>query len=75
VAGKQREMGLVSFPSVPLAEAREKARAHRAKIESGADPISVRRAALNAAAEAPSLQQPFSTAAAQYIVSVQQTPA
>ena len=29
VAGRQREMGLGSFPSVPLAQAREKARAYR----------------------------------------------
>ena len=60
-------MGLGSFPSVPLAEAREKARAHRSKIELGADPISVRRAAQSAAAAERNSQQPFSTVAAQYI--------
>lgn len=67
VAGRQREMGLGSFPSVPLAEARERARAHRSKIELGADPISVRRAAQSAAAAERNAQQPFSTVAAQYI--------
>ncbi len=67
VAGRQREMGLGSFPSVPLAEAREKARAHRSKIELGADPISVRRAVQSAAAAERDSQQPFSTVAAQYI--------
>jgi integrase len=67
VAGKQREMGLGSFPSVPLAEAREKARAHRAKVEQGADPISARRATLSAAAAERSSQQSFASVAAQYI--------
>jgi integrase len=60
-------MGLGSFPSVPLAEAREKARAHRAKVEQGADPISVRRAAQSAAAAERNSQQTFASVAAQYI--------
>ncbi len=67
VAGRQREMGLGSFPSVPLAEAREKARAHRAMVDRGADPISVRRAAKSAAAAERDSQQSFATVAAQYI--------
>jgi integrase len=67
VAGKQREMGLGSFPSVTLAEARERARAHRAKVDLGTDPISVRRAAQSAAAAERNSQQSFSTVAAQYI--------
>jgi len=67
VAGKQREMGLGSFPTVPLAEAREKARSHRAKVEEGADPISARRAALSAAAAERNSQQTFANVAAQYI--------
>jgi integrase len=67
LAGKQREMGLGSFPSVPLAEAREKARAYRAKAEQGADPISVRRAAHSAAAAERDSQQSFASVAAQYI--------
>jgi integrase len=67
VAGRQREMGLGSFPSVPLAQAREKARAHRANVEHGADPISVRRAAQSAAAAERNSQQTFASVAAQYI--------
>ena len=67
VAGRQREMGLGSFPSVPLAQAREKARAHRAKVEQGADPISARRAAQSAAAAERNAQQSFASVAAQYI--------
>ena len=67
VGGRQREMGLGSFPSVPLAEAREKARAHRAMVDQGADPISERRAAKSAAAADRDSQQSFATVAAQYI--------
>ena len=67
VAGKQREMGLGSFPSVPLAEAREKARLQRAKVEQGADPISARRAAQSAAVAERNSQQSFASVAAQYI--------
>ena len=67
VAGKQREMGLGSFPSVTLAEAREKARAHRAKVEQGEDPILARRTARNAAAVERSFQQSFASVAAEYI--------
>jgi hypothetical protein len=67
VAGRQREMGLGSFPSVPLAQAREMARAHRANVELGADPISVRRAAQSAAAAERNSQQTFASVAVQYI--------
>jgi integrase len=67
VAGKQREMGLGSFPSVPLAEARERARNHRSKVEQGTDPISVRRAAQSAAIAERNSQQSFAEVAAQYI--------
>jgi hypothetical protein len=67
VSGKQREMGLGSFPSVPLVEAREKARAHRAKVEQGADPIAVRLAAQSMAAAERSSQRSFASVAAQYI--------
>ena len=67
VAGKQREMGLGGFPAVTLAEAREKARGQRAKVEQGADPILARRAAQSAAAAERNLQQTFATVAADYI--------
>jgi len=67
VSGKQREMGLGSFPSVPLAEAREKARAHRSKVEQGADPIAVRLAAQSMAAAERSSQRSFADVAARYI--------
>src|SRR5687767_1935137 len=48
--GRQREMGLGSFPTVTLAEARDKARQHRALVKDGIDPIASRRAASSAAA-------------------------
>jgi hypothetical protein len=43
-------MGLGSFPTVTLAEARDKARRHRTQVAEGSDPISLRRAVLSAAA-------------------------
>lgn len=67
IGGKQREMGLGGFPSVSLAEARDKARAYRAQLSDGADPITSRRAALSAAAAERQAQQTFSSVAEQYI--------
>lgn len=65
--GRQREMGLGSFPTVPLAEAREKARQHRALAKQGLDPIASRRAARSAASAERQAQKTFSEVAAQYI--------
>jgi integrase len=67
LAGKQREMGLGSFPSVTLAEAREKARAYRAQVQTGDDPIARRVAAVSAAAAERSLLQTFDKTAEAYI--------
>jgi integrase len=60
-------MGLGSFPTVTLAEAREKARQHRALVTQGIDPIASRRAASSAASAERQAQKTFSEAAAQYI--------
>ena len=60
-------MGLGSFPTTTLAEAREKARQYRAKISEGHDPISARQAAASAAAAERAAQQTFSVASAGYI--------
>ncbi len=73
VAGKQREMGLGSFPSVTLAEARDKARSHRAQVEQGADPIALLQATQSAAADKRSARQTFSTVAANYIAQHERT--
>lgn len=67
VGGRQREMGLGSFPTVPLAEARERARAHRALVAAGTDPIAQRLAQKSAAAAERRSQQDFATVSAQYI--------
>lgn len=47
VGTKRRHMGLGGFPDVPLAEAREKARAAKESISQGIDPIAQRNAAAN----------------------------
>ena len=39
VAGKRRDLGLGSYPSVSLADARDAARVARAKLTQGIDPI------------------------------------
>lgn len=43
VGNRRRDMGLGGWPDVPLAEARERARTARRKIEEGIDPIEARR--------------------------------
>ena len=45
VGSKRRDFGLGGFPTVTLAQAREKARDMRSKIENGIDPIAERKAA------------------------------
>ena len=47
MGGKRRDMGLGGYPDVTLAEAREKAREARAKIDQGIDPILERERALS----------------------------
>ena len=65
--GRRREMGLGNFPSVTLAEAREKARKHRSLAEEGVDPIAAREANRSAAHAEQQAQKTFSEVAAQYI--------
>lgn len=45
IGGKRRDVGLGSFPEVPLALARDKARTIKATIQDGRDPIAERKAA------------------------------
>jgi hypothetical protein len=52
---------------VPLAEAREKARQHRALVKQGVDPVASRRAADSVASAERQAQKTFSEVAAQYI--------
>jgi len=65
--GRRREMGLGSFPSVTLAQARDKAREHRALAREGIDPIAARRARRSALSAEQQAQRTFSEVAAQYI--------
>jgi len=60
-------MGLGSFPTVTLTEARDKARKQRALMKEGVDPVAVRRATLSVALAERQAQKTFSDVAAQYI--------
>src|SRR2546427_495827 len=48
IGKKRRDMGLGGYPDVPLAQAKEDARAARAKIKAGIDPIEEQKAARSA---------------------------
>lgn len=67
VGGRQREMGLGSFPSVSLADARDSARAQREKLRLGTDPIEERHTVARAVAAGRELTQTFERVAALYI--------
>jgi len=67
VGGKRREMGLGGFPDVTLAGAKEAARAARAKIKEGIDPIEDAKAKRSALYAARAAAMTFSEAAAAYI--------
>jgi integrase len=64
---RRREIGLGGYPDVTLAEARDKARAVRAKIEAGVDPVAERRAARAALAAANARALTFSDAFDRYL--------
>jgi len=59
VAGKRRDMGLGGFPDVTVAQAREKARAARQRLEEGIDPIEERKQARSALAAARAAAKTF----------------
>jgi integrase len=67
IGGKRRDMGLGGFPDVTLAGAREAARAARAKITQGIDPIADGRAARSKLIADKASAITFSQAATQYI--------
>ena len=69
MGGRQREMGLGSFPTITLAGARDEARKQRALFKSGNDPIALRRATESAAAAQRATQKTFAEVAEQYIAS------
>lgn len=67
VGAKRRDMGLGGYPDVTLAEAVEKARAARALIEQGVDPIEQRRATKSALLAEQGRSISFREAAERYI--------
>ncbi|MDE1547134.1 integrase arm-type DNA-binding domain-containing protein [Dechloromonas agitata] len=67
VGGKRREIGLGGFPDVTLAGARDAARATKAKIKAGIDPVAERLAARSALAAAVASSLTFKQAAEKYI--------
>lgn len=69
VGGKRRDMGLGSFPEVPLAEAKEAARNKRQQVREGIDPIAARSAAQAALKSEQASFVSFEEAAKQYMAS------
>lgn len=67
IGSKRREMGLGAFPEVPLAIARDKARAARAKVELGVDPILARQRAASALRAEQAKALTFADAARQFV--------
>lgn len=67
IGGKRRDMGLGGFPDVPLAAARERARAARESIANGIDPIAERQAKQSALIAQRASALTFSECATQYI--------
>ena len=67
VGAKRREIGLGAFPEVGLADARDKARATRAEIRDGADPVEKRREARSLRVAAQTAGMTFDQCAAAYI--------
>ncbi|MFZ4539313.1 tyrosine-type recombinase/integrase [Propionivibrio sp.] len=67
IGGKRRSMGLGGFPDVTLAGARESARAARAKINEGIDPIDDGKAKRSALAASRAASVTFSEATMKYI--------
>lgn len=67
VGDKRREIGLGGYPTVTLAQAREKAREAREKVEKGIDPAVERKAAKQALAAAQRRNLTFSDAVDRYL--------
>jgi integrase len=67
VSGKRRDMGLGSYPGVPLADARRRARELREQVAKGQDPLAERDAAKSAARAALETAKTFRDCAEAYI--------
>lgn len=69
IGGRRRAMGLGGFPTVTLAQARDKAREARDKVETGVDPIAERAAARSALAAQRGAEITFDECARRFIES------
>ena len=67
VGDKRRHMGLGGFPDVPLAQAKDKARAARADIAQGIDPIAQRKTVTSQLRAQQATQKTFEQAAAGFL--------
>ncbi|MFO1314052.1 MAG: integrase arm-type DNA-binding domain-containing protein [Burkholderiales bacterium] len=67
VSGRRRDLGLGAYPDVTVAQAREAARAARASLRGGVDPIDAGRAARSRLAAAQASAVTFAEAAKRYI--------
>lgn len=67
IGGKRRDVGLGGYPTVTLAQAREKAREARASIERGVDPVEDRKAARAALETAARRGTTFAEAMSKYL--------
>jgi integrase len=67
VGGRRRDMGLGGYPAVTLAGARDAARAARAKVKVGIDPIDEAKASRSALAAAGLAARTFEQCAAEFI--------
>lgn len=67
IAGQRKHLGLGGYPTVTLAQAREKARAAREQVEGGVDPIHERRAAASALRAHQATRRTFKEVATSYI--------
>ncbi len=67
VAGRRKHLGLGGYPSVTLAQAREKARTAREQVVSGVDPIHERRSAASALKAQQASRRTFEEVATAYI--------
>lgn len=67
VAGKRHEIGLGSYPGVPLAVAHQRAQEHREAIRQGANPLEERRAKRAELLSSRSKQKTFEQCAEDYI--------
>jgi integrase len=67
VGAKRRDMGLGGYPDVPLATARDRARAARELVNQGIDPILQRKQARSALAAQQATEKTFARCAREYI--------